>query len=87
MSDCDFCGGPVEGRIRFRKIEGWEETRGGGGANKIILRRTTGEVAHPTCVETRKAGRSVDQLGFGDSDRDVPPDHAERLARIESTHT
>lgn len=35
----------------MREITGWEELRRGGGANKIVRRRTTGKWAHRACVE------------------------------------
>jgi len=42
-----------------RGIEGWEERRAGGGANKIMLRRETGRLAHLACVHE---GRDPNQL-------------------------
>lgn len=51
--DCYVCAQPVTLSRRggwLRQVTGWEEPRRQGGANKIVQRRTTGEVAHVGCV-------------------------------------
>jgi hypothetical protein len=58
---CDFCDDePVDGR--FREVNGIEEKRRQGGANKIIARRETGRLACWTCARKMSAGTSLDQL-------------------------
>jgi hypothetical protein len=38
----------------YRKVEGWEKVRAGGGANAIILRKETGDLLCGGCGERRK---------------------------------
>lgn len=50
---CAICELPVNTNAKYgvqRKVEGWEELRKGGGANKIIDRKTTGIWRHSACV-------------------------------------
>ena len=51
--ECPWCGEVVDSRKHgaMRRVIGWEETRGGGGANKIAFRHEVGVWAHKTCVE------------------------------------
>jgi hypothetical protein len=48
--------------VRFREVNGIEEKRRQGGANKIIARRETGRLACWTCARKMSAGTSLDQL-------------------------
>jgi len=49
---CTVCGRDVRLTSRgwCREVSGWEEVRKGGGANKIMRRKTTGKVAHYSCL-------------------------------------
>ncbi len=51
--NCPWCDREVNTRKAgvMRRVIGWEETRGGGGANKIAFRREVGVWAHKSCVE------------------------------------
>lgn len=53
MIRCAWCGEEVNTRKQgvLRRIVGWEETRGGGGANKIMFRQEVGLWAHKHCVQ------------------------------------
>ena len=52
---CWFCSKIVDtgGGGWYRQVSGWEQVRSAGGANKIALRQTRGNVAHAHCVELR----------------------------------
>jgi DNA-directed RNA polymerase subunit RPC12/RpoP len=53
---CVDCGkevNPVQPGV-YRKVEGWERVRFGGGANQIVFRHETGEYLCSTCGEGRK---------------------------------
>jgi len=62
---CAFCGNPVDtGKPgTFLEVSGWTETREGGGAHAITMRRDLGRAAHATCIEVAKRGG--EQLRFG----------------------
>lgn len=50
---CVMCGEALDVNSRYgvqRKIEGWEELRRDGGANKIVGRNPTGEWRHTACA-------------------------------------
>jgi hypothetical protein len=52
-ASCDSCGEAVDINATSgiqRKIKGWEELRRGGGANKIVGRKPTGEWRHSACA-------------------------------------
>ncbi len=51
---CVVCGETVETRQagNYRRIEGWEQTRRGGGANRIARRIDHPEWVHRFCFET-----------------------------------
>lgn len=50
---CPWCGREVDVRKTgvMRRVIGWEETRSGGGANKIAYRHEVGVWAHKACVD------------------------------------
>jgi hypothetical protein len=52
MIPCVVCGESVNVRQMgaHRAVTGWEELRGDGGANKIVLRKETGRWAHRGCI-------------------------------------
>lgn len=58
---CVFCGKAVTLRRAAYRVEGWETTRAGGGANRILGRKRLGDVAHVECAEdhVRKAARGL----------------------------
>ena len=69
---CAFCGGRVNFHLRdgtvLRQVDGWEEPREQGGANKIIGRQETGLWAHTACREAwevRQAGDQASLFGEG----------------------
>ena len=58
MQACVICDEEIDLSVRSgwaRRIDGWEEVRRGGGANKIVRRRTHGQVAHVACLDPRIA--------------------------------
>jgi hypothetical protein len=57
--NCKYCEKPVDRfeRMRIRRIEGWEEIRSGGGANKIMDRTVVeGVFAHKLCIDMHADG-------------------------------
>lgn len=58
---CDICGINEAEPDRYRSIEGWEEVRSQGGANKIIGRRDTGRRACRYCIYEIEQGLSPGQ--------------------------
>jgi len=53
---CWFCKAtvnPAQSGV-YRRVVGWEQTRRGGGANKIALRDETGDWAHRDCVDRER---------------------------------
>lgn len=59
---CDLCGEDVREYVgSYFEVNGWEQVREGGGANKIAKRKRTGKVAHKNCMEAELDGRSVNQ--------------------------
>lgn len=60
---CWFCQEDVDDRA-CRMVIGWEEPRRAGGANKIMLRQATGDMAHKTCVEAARLDRNRDQTAM-----------------------
>lgn len=57
---CPFCREEVpKGHGALRAVTGWEEVRKGGGANKIVGRRETGEWAHSWCVQFKQKGEEI----------------------------
>jgi len=62
---CGYCGEMVDLTKRtgwMRGIQGWEEPRLGGGANKVVLREVIPhKLAHSWCVEKQKLGVSENQ--------------------------
>lgn len=56
MIRCIDCGNEVDPTKPgvYRKVEGWEKVRYGGGANQIIFRRETGDLLCSSCGEARK---------------------------------
>jgi hypothetical protein len=50
---CDTCGESVDVNAKYgvqRKVEGWEELRKDGGANKIVGRKPMGAWRHSACA-------------------------------------
>lgn len=62
---CKFCGKPIEEpSSAYREVAGWERPgRGVSGVSgsSLVLRKTTGPMAHADCVTRRLAGINVDQ--------------------------
>lgn len=55
---CLFCGRTVEAEHAAYPVRGFETTRSGGGANRILGReRVPGKIAHVTCAESEVARR------------------------------
>ena len=56
MNECVVCGDEVNVRSAgwYRQVTGWEQVRGGGGANKIALRETTGQLMHLACMDKKR---------------------------------
>lgn len=49
---CMYCGAAVEAESAAYPVQGFELTRRGGGANRILGReRVPGKIAHKTCAE------------------------------------
>lgn len=63
MIACSFCGQRVDVTATgvFIKVEGWVQTRDGGGAHGVTFRRELGEYAHEACVKLHRMGISNDQ--------------------------
>lgn len=52
VGGCEFCGEYVEPRHAAYRVIGWETSRRGGGANRILgRRRLPNRVAHVRCAE------------------------------------
>jgi hypothetical protein len=51
VGTCVFCAEPVEPRRAAYLVTGWEVTRAGGGANRILGRKRLAQVAHARCAE------------------------------------
>ncbi len=52
MIVCEICHGELAAAApNYRLVVGWEQIRGGGGANKITRRAELGRWAHRDCVE------------------------------------
>jgi hypothetical protein len=63
---CAFCGIEVAGQPRtlYREVIGWARPgKGAGGqsGSSLVLRKDTGAVAHPGCIEAAKHGLHVNQ--------------------------
>jgi hypothetical protein len=57
---CDLCNDTsVDGQ--YREVQGWEQVRSQGGANKIMLRTETGRLACSGCIMKMQRGISVTQ--------------------------
>ena len=65
--NCAFCGVTVEQVSRnllYREVIGWARPgKGAGGqsGSSLVLRKSTGAVAHATCIEAAKRGLHVNQ--------------------------
>lgn len=60
---CSMCAKEIDpdGRMTFRRIDGWEQPRARGGANVIHLRRQHYVFACWECINSLKKGFGPDQ--------------------------
>ena len=56
MDRCVVCGDTVDVHQSgwYRQVIGWEQVRSQGGANKISIRQTTGQVMHFACMDKKR---------------------------------
>lgn len=63
---CTFCGDPLDPLAPgvYRKVEGWAENRGQGGAHAIALREEHHVYAHALCIQAAKIGAAHEQVSL-----------------------
>ncbi len=61
---CTFCSEPVDDRLAYRLISGWERKALGAsrrGGSDVVLRKAHDEFACTACIARAKAGINVHQ--------------------------
>src|ERR1700704_2190078 len=58
---CLYCKKPVDANKDYRKVEGWEKSRSGGGTNAIRLREPKDEWECTSCIDSHGRGISLEQ--------------------------
>jgi hypothetical protein len=77
LPNCTFCGEPVNPVVAgvFRRVEGWVETRKGGGAHGVTFKKELGDYAHKVCIDLERKGVGSEQTSLFSSilgEEDIP---------------
>ncbi len=61
---CTFCSEPIDVRLAYRRISGWERKAVGQSrrsGSDVVLRKAHDEFACPVCIVRAKSGLNVNQ--------------------------